>query len=170
MSVCWSLNFADRCDDAIRETLRTRELAPGFHEAGNVLMNLYERTGRYEDAARVAMQQPIYGVRTDGSALVQAYRDGGAEAYLRKRLEYLDENQTTGHSSIHYGYASVYARLGETDKALDHLEALVDSRSSVAVFIGVDPCIRPLRTHPRMVALLTRLGLPTASTPHTVST
>jgi serine/threonine-protein kinase len=170
MTVCWALHFANRAEEAVRETRRTRELSPGFQEAGNLLMHLYELLGRFEDAARIPLEQPIYGVHMDGDALLQAFKAGGKDAYLRKRLDILKQQAPQAPPGIHYGFASIHARLGETDEALDHLEKLVDSRASSSVFVGVDPCLQSIRSDPRMLALLTRLGVPRVSAPHTVST
>jgi hypothetical protein len=109
-------------------------------------------------------------MRTDGAALLDAYRSGGPESYWRKRISCLDDNLPEAPPSIHYGYACLYARLGDTEHAIDHLEQLVDARSSNAVFIGVDPCLTPLHGEARFQRVLSRLGVPTASAPHTVST
>ena len=167
MTLCWALHFAGRTEEAVREARRTRELAPGFQEAGNLLMALYEDLGRFEDAARLTLEQPIYGVRTDGQALLAAFRAGGAEAYWRKRLEYLDAALNDAPPSIHFGYAALYTRLGETARAIDHIEQLVAARCSIAVFVGVEPCFQALRGEPRFHEVLSRLGAPTVSAPHT---
>ena len=170
MTVCWSLYFAGRDEEAVRETRRTREMAPGFQEAGNLLMNLYERQGRFDDAARVAMEQPVYTVRMDGNQLLAAYRTGGAPAYWRRRIEYLNSMASQLSPALHYVYAVLHARLGEPSEALDHLELLLDARTGNAVFIGVDPCLRPLHRDPRFHQIVRRLGVPMVSARHTVST
>jgi tetratricopeptide (TPR) repeat protein len=169
MSVCWALYFAGRAEEAIRETQRTRELAPGFHEAGNLLVSAYEHVGRFEDAARIALEQPVYGVRMDGAPLLEAYRSGGAEAYWRKRLQYLDEVAAQAPSTIHYAYAVLHTRLGDIASALDHLEQLLEGNTGNAVFVPVDPCLRQLDREARFQWIIQRLGTPMASTPRTVS-
>jgi hypothetical protein len=126
--------------------------------------------GRFEDAVRVTLEQPIYGVHVDGPALLEAYRSGGAEAYWRKRISFLDGSVAEAPHAIHYGYAALYAQLGDTEHAIDHVEQLVDAHDSSAVFIGVDPCLRSLHGEARFQRVLSRLGMPTASAPHTVST
>ena len=130
MTVCWALHFGGRSEEAVRETRRTRELAAGFHEAGNLLMALYEHLDRFEDAARLTFEQPIYGVRIDGTVLLEAYHSGGPDAYWHKRIEFLDGALVDAPPAIHYGYAVLYTRLGDTGRAIDHLEQLVDARSS----------------------------------------
>ena len=39
--------------------------------------------------------------------------------------------------------------LGDTERAIDHVEALIESRASNAVFIGGEPCLRSLHGEPR---------------------
>ena len=150
MTVCWSLHYAGRAEECIRETIRTRSLAPVFHEAGNLLMNLYERAGRFEDAAGVAGEQPIYGIRMDGPALAAAFRDGGADAYWTRRIASLDAVAAQAPPTIHYAYAVVHIQRGEQALAIEHLEQLVASRSGNAVFIAAEPAFRPLHGDPRL--------------------
>jgi serine/threonine-protein kinase len=169
MSVCWALHFAQRYEEAIRETLRTRELAPGFQEAGNLLMGSYESLGRFEEAAAIAQQQPCYGIETDGHALLDAFHRGGAEGYWRARLKMLQNAPLQRPGMIDYGLAVVYAHLGETTHALDRLEKLVESQAGGAVFIAVEPMLQSLKGNPRYEALLKRVGVPTASAPRTAS-
>ena len=88
-------------------------------------MNAYEDLGRFEDAARVCSDPVCFGVKADANQLIEAYRTGGPEAYWRKRLEVLDS--APDRSGLRdFGYAVIYARLGEADKAIDHLERMVD--------------------------------------------
>jgi serine/threonine protein kinase/tetratricopeptide (TPR) repeat protein len=171
MTVCWTLHFAGRHEEAITEALKTRELAPGFPEAANILLSSYEDLGRFEQGARLCSEEPCFGVKADGPVLLEALREGGKEAYWRKRLDLLAgaaPHQKTG--MIEYGYAVVYAHLGEKALALDRLERLAASKAGGAVFMAVDPCLRLLRDEPRFKALLRQVGVPTASAPHTVST
>jgi hypothetical protein len=170
MSLCWALHFAGRDAEAIRETRRTRELAPDFLEAGNLLMNAYEMTGRIEDAVQIAREQPIYGIRADADALLKAYSEGGITAYWRKRLDFLDAAACGSPPMIHFAYAVLHARLGEAEAAISHVERLIDAHAGNAVFVAVDPSLRPLHAEPRFQAAIKRLGVPTVSAPHTVST
>jgi eukaryotic-like serine/threonine-protein kinase len=170
MSVCWALFFAGRHEEGIRETRRTLELSPTAQQAGNVLVSTYEDLGRFEEAARVAATQPLWGVPIDGNALLEAYRKEGASGYWRTRLEALDAVRSHASPSIHYAWAVIYVRLGDVAAALDEVERLIESRSGNAVFVAVDPCLRRLQNVPRFQQILKKLGVPTASAPHTVST
>ncbi len=170
MSVCWALHFARRHEEAISETLRTRELAPDFTEATNLLLSSYEDTGRFEEAARLGGERSCFGVKADPATLLEAFQKGGAEGYWRKRLDLLDCSPSTPGRMVNYAYAVVYAHLGQRELALDRLEQLVAVKAGGSVFIAVDPCLEDLRDEPRFKALIERVGVPTVSAPRTVST
>jgi hypothetical protein len=106
----------------------------------------------------------------DERELVEAYRAGGAEGYWRKRLEILDAAPPARPGIRDFGCAVLHARLGEVDRALDRLERLVEARAGGAVFLAVNPYFVDLHDHPRFKALLKRVGVPTVSARHTVST
>ncbi|MBW8862485.1 MAG: protein kinase [Acidobacteria bacterium] len=172
VGVAWIHHFAGRVSDAMREALKTREIFPGFEEAGNVLISSYEALGRYEDAAAVIAQQPCWGVTFDAVALVEAFRQGGVQGYWRKRLETMD---SLGETSpiIHYPRAIVHRYLGQTEEALHHVERMVENHVGGCVFLGVDRALEPLRSHPRYQEALRRVGVGPqrrASEAHTAST
>jgi len=170
MSLCWALHFAGRHEEAVGETLRTRALAPGFIEAGNLLVASYEDLGRFEAAARACAEDGCFGVTSDPAVLLEALARGGPEGYFRKKLELLGRVEGPRLGSVHYAATVVHARLGEHDLALQRLEAMVDAKAGGTVFLAVDPCLQKLRDEPRYQALIRRVGVPTASAPHTVST
>src|SRR4051794_27197362 len=172
VGVAWIHHFAGRVSDAMREALKTREIFPGFEEAGNVLISSYEALGRYEDAAAVIAQQPCWGVTFDAVALVEAFREGGVQGYWRKRLETMD---ALGDASpiIHYPRAIVHRYLGQTEEALQHVERMVENHVGGCVFLGVDRALAPLASHPRFQEALRRVGVGPqrrASEVHTAST
>ncbi len=168
IGVAWSHHFAGRYRDAIHEALRIRDLVPGLEEAGNVLIGAYEMIGRFEDAARLMTEQRCWGMRLDGTALLEAFRKGGADEYWRTRLSLMSAAEPG--PAIHFGFAICYLQLGQTEAALDHLEKMVDAHVGGAVFIGVDPTLRQLRGNDRYEAVLRRVGSPMASAPRTEST
>lgn len=59
-----------------------------------------------------------------------------------------------------YEIALVYAGLGENDEAFAWLEKSYDSRDKGLTYLKIDPCIDPLRSDPRFVRLVERVGLP----------
>jgi hypothetical protein len=55
--------------------------------------------------------------------------------------------------------ARVYVGLGDKDQALSWLERAYDERSDHLVFVKVDPAWDSLRSEPRFVQILRRIGL-----------
>jgi serine/threonine protein kinase len=170
LAVAWVHHFAGNHDAAAREALRTRELAPALEESGNILVASYDSLGRHEDATRLMREQRCWGVQLDGDRLLAAYRQGGREAYWRMRLEQMRAAQGPLPPAIYFGFAIIHHQLGEIDKAIDCLEKMVDGHVGACVFIGIDPQLASLRGNERFEAVLTRVGSPMASTPHTAST
>ena len=59
-----------------------------------------------------------------------------------------------------YAIATVYAGLGDRDKAFESLEKAYDERSSALTWIKVEPMLDSLRSDPRYADLIRRMGLP----------
>ena len=172
--VSWMHHFAGRPADAAREALKTREIVPGFEEAGNVLISSYEALGEYEKAAELISHQRYWGVTFDGRTLLEAFRQGGPQGYWGKRLEMMETVTTAAPAPmINFAFAIVLHNVGRIDEAIDHVERMVELHIGGCVFLGVDPGLRSLHGRPRFEAALKRIGVPlrqTASAAHTTST
>jgi tetratricopeptide (TPR) repeat protein len=160
MGVAWVHHFAGRPADAARECLDVLAMKPGLEEAGNILISAYESLGRFEDAAALVCRQRCWGMSLDGTLLLQAFRRGGREGYLRDRIEQMERATPAPPPAASFAFAICYTRLGELQKALDHLERMVEHRAGRAVFLGVDQSLSPLRGNPRFEAILKRIGAP----------
>jgi len=93
-------------------------------------------------------------------------------AYWQKQLALMPDFATLP-PQVHFSLAIIFSRLGETDEALHHVERMVDHHLGACVFLGVDPALAPLQSHPRYQAVLKRIGVgpqQMASTAHTAST
>jgi serine/threonine protein kinase len=169
IGVAWVHHFAGNHTEAMREAQRVRDAAPGFEEAGNILMGTLELLGRYEEAAHLMRQQRCWGLQLDADQMLAAFRGGGPEAYWRKRLELMSAAKDV-RAAVQFPFAISHIHLGESDQALDHLEKMVEAHAGGCVFIGVNPTLIALRGNARYEALLRRVGMPRVSAPHTVST
>jgi hypothetical protein len=162
MGAAWALHFADRDEEAVRESLRVEELLPGFEEAGNLRMTCLENLKQYADAADLMVRQRCWGLPLDGAALKQALADGGETAYWRRKLEMVNEAEDTPAATRDMQLALAHMRLGDIEEALTRLERAVDKRSGMGVFLRVDPTFKALRSHPRFTSLIGRIGSPSA--------
>ena len=133
-------------------------------------MGSYELLGRFEDAAQLATEQRCWGLTLDGTTLRDAFRASGAEGYWRARLALMREALTgVTAPAVNFGLAITHLHLGETDPAIDALEAMVEAHVGGSVFIGVDPTLRTLRGNPRYDEIVRRVGSPVASAAHAAS-
>ena len=58
-----------------------------------------------------------------------------------------------------YGTATIYAALGEKDRAFKFLDRAIADRSEDVPLLKIDPRMAPLRDDPRFRELLSRVGL-----------
>jgi len=94
------------------------------------------------------------------AALAHAYASIGRKAEAEKILRELQQRSKTSYVSP-YMIATIYAGLGEKDRAFEFLEKAYRERSSdISYFIKADLRIDNLRSDPRYADLLRRMGLP----------
>jgi hypothetical protein len=90
----------------------------------------------------------------------RAFAASGFNGYLGEELLAQTEESRRFYP---YGRAEVYARLGQTDLALEWLEKAYRSRQHDLAFLKVNPQLDSLRSDPRFQDLLRRIGLPVNS-------
>jgi len=61
-----------------------------------------------------------------------------------------------------WGVAAVHASLGEVDEAFRWLDIAVEERASGLILLRVHPRLDPIRTDPRYLPLVRRVGLESA--------
>ena len=159
MGVGWAHHFAGHHEQVVTEMSELMTLHPGLQEAGSVLAGTFLDLGRHEEAIALLAKQPVWGMTFDGAALATAFRSGGRDALLREQLRqaYAQENRP---AVSRQWFAIVHLKVGETDRALDHIEQMIAEHTGGCVFLATDPCIAHLRGNPRYEALLKRVGLP----------
>lgn len=153
----YRLFFARRYDEAI-ETLKP-ELQQGVSLTPLVLGYTYAATGKYKEAIaayQLAIERGDYSPSTQiylGAAYAHAGDRDRARGIL-KRLESGERYVSPGELTI------LYIALGDREQAVRSLEKGFAARDLQLQFIGVDPAFDNLRSDPRFVDLLRRVGLP----------
>jgi tetratricopeptide (TPR) repeat protein len=121
----------------------------------------YEQKGLYEKAI-AEIQKSTIRVGVDYprpmAALGHVYAVSGNKGKAREMIEKLKERARRRHVSP-YLIATVYAGLGEKERAFEWLEREYDDRSGGFTRIKVDPRFDSLRSDPRFGVLLVRAGL-----------
>jgi hypothetical protein len=92
------------------------------------------------------------------TALRKAYATAGFPGLYRARLDLLLERADDSRVQP-TDIASLYAALGEKDKAIRWLEKSVEQHEGEVVWLATQPDYESLRDEPRFVSLLKRVNL-----------
>jgi eukaryotic-like serine/threonine-protein kinase len=93
------------------------------------------------------------------SAMERGFRSAGWKGALTKGIEIRQAQRKTGYSSA-YGIAALYADLGDKDQAFTWLNTAYQEREVLLISMKTDFLLDPLRSDPRLAALLGKVGLP----------
>ena len=152
--------FARQNDEAIRlvrELLKVADTAP----AHGLLGMAYEVQQNY-DAAIAEYQAGLRLVPAHSyirGMLGHAYAKSGRVAEARAMLQFANVGfEQGGLSDLKASY--IYMGLGEQDRVFELLEKDYEQRDPELPYINADPVFDPVRTHPRFVALVRKMGLP----------
>jgi len=153
--------YAGQNDKALEQGKKTYDLDPNFRFGRQYLGNTLIVLGRYDDAIAVAGE----GLKTSPLSQEDLVIAGLAYAKLGRRREaeqYLDrfkELAKTRYVRTVFT-ASIYAALGDKDKAFAELEKSFEDKDCFLPRIKLDPFMNPLRDDPRFKDLLKRMNLP----------
>jgi tetratricopeptide (TPR) repeat protein len=148
--------YARQYDRAIEQARQTLEMDPAFLLARRVLAWSLQEQGQYE-AALVEMRR--FHPEQGPGLLGHLYATAGQPAQARRILTEIRDRSRHKYEWP-YEAALVYAGLGDTERALTYLERSQQERQGM-ILLAVDPHFDRLRTHPRFVALLRQMRLPT---------
>lgn len=155
---------ARRYDEAISQYMKLFELEPNHHRLNSWLEMAYEQKGSFDQAIELRLKaMTVVGVKPETiAALKKAYAESGWQGYWRKEVEFSEGRirAKERYVDIAYNMARAYARLGENDRALHWLEKAFDEHSDHLVLLNVDPIFDSMRSDPRLIDLLRRIGLP----------
>ena len=126
-------------------------LGVGFEGSGQTLQAIPE----YQKAVELSQ-----GDSDPTAQLAHAYLATGRKAEVQKILQGWLRQSETGYVSP-YMIATVYASLGERDKAFEYLEKAYEERSpDLAYFLRADLRMDNLRSDPRFQDLMRRMNFP----------
>ena len=152
--------FAGQNDRALEQARKTYELEPNFVSGHYWLGLAYNANGMYAEA--IALSEKVlqidstnqYMLRVAGYSYAKSGRRRAAEEVI-KRFKDIAKTQYV----MSYCVASIYAALGDKDKAFIELENAFAERDFHLHRLKVDPLMNPLRDDPRFQDLLRRIGL-----------
>ena len=147
-------------DMAIIQYKNTLALDKNFPWAHMLLASVYEVQGRsgeaiaeYEKARSLSGSSP-FALTYLGCAYARAGKSNDALQVL-KELRILIQQR----NAVSSGIGLIYYELGQKEKAFEWLEKAYQSRESDLLFLLADPLFEDLRSDPRCIALLKKMGL-----------
>lgn len=155
------LFFARRYQEAIAQLNRTIELFPDATTAMRWISNCHEQLSNYD----AMIGEYLEAIEKDKAprevidSLREAYQSGGVDSYRRKRLQGLYDNLKKGRPASPASFAYLHASLGEVDQAVDWLEKGYQQKHFAMVYIKVEPRYDRLKSSPRFIELVRRIGL-----------
>jgi DNA-binding SARP family transcriptional activator len=156
----WHYFFARQYDQAIEHLRKTLELEPNFEQAHRYLGWAYQEKEMYTEA-ETSLQNAI--ALFNGS--IEAHAMLGSVYALskkrRKALKVIDELKETAKRRYvsPFFFALIYVSLGEKEESFNWLEKAYEDRSDLLTYLKIDPRLDSLRTDPRFLSLLRRVGL-----------
>jgi TolB-like protein/Tfp pilus assembly protein PilF len=152
--------FQGQYDQAIPQYKRVLDMDPDFWPAHGYLAFTYEEKGMYPEAfAELQKVLKIFPHTNSVAALGELYARWGRTREARNTIRQLQKRSEKEYVSD-YWVATIYAALGEKDRAFQLLENAYNERSEWILFLKVDPRFANLRTDSRFADLIRRVGLP----------
>ena len=155
-----ALYYNRQYDEAIELAKRTLELDPNYAAAHRLLSLAYQGKGMYAEAI---VENQAWGALTGNKvettvALAQLYAVSGQIEEARKLIEIVEQDKLLV-DQVYRGLALVYAALGENDTAFTYLEKSYEWHEEALLSLKVDPKVDSLRSDPRFIALLKKIGI-----------
>ena len=148
---------AGRYDEAGAQFRAAIALNPEFGNAHYSMSQLHWRLGQLHDARQAMQTAASLADNPNWSARVAALEAAlGNTSVARSMLESL-ERQPDRLTPL--SRATVYAQLGDEERALTILEAAADARDPELPALKIEVALTPIRHHPRFQALLRRMNL-----------
>jgi TolB-like protein/Tfp pilus assembly protein PilF len=159
-NIAWILFQSHRYSEAIRELRSVIAVDPDDSGALTYLGFALIANNQPADAIP-ALQHAISISKGSPAAvgvLIRGYAHAGRRADALRLLAELQQQRKTGYVPAG-AFVNAYLGLGDNDEAFTWLEEAYKEQSSILQFLKVHPFFDPIRSDPRFVNLLRRVGL-----------
>jgi len=145
---------------ALEQARKAFELDPSFPLARYWLGMALVTNGKYDEAISVSQQAPadLPSAWMSLVPLAHAYAKTGNRAEVEKQIAKMEALRSSRYVRTYY-LASIYATLGDKDKAFGELEKSFEDHDCFLNQIAADPFMDPIREDPRFKDLLRRMNL-----------
>ena len=157
----WPLFYSARYTETLRELDALIRDDPKFADAFTLLGETYEQMKGYPQALVHLKHARELGMHAWGLAAIgRVYALMGERDSVEAIIRQLESSSgSLGTYVSPYGTATIYAALGEKDRAFTLLDRAIADRSEDVPLLKIDPRMAPLRDDPRFRELLSRVGL-----------
>jgi DNA-binding winged helix-turn-helix (wHTH) protein/TolB-like protein/Tfp pilus assembly protein PilF len=149
--------LARQYDQAVAASQKTLELDPNFAVAHMIIGLSYVQMNMHEEG--ISELQKAKDNPDSRALLGYAYAVAGNKSKAREILGELDQLSRQRYVAS-APVAIIYTGLGENDRAIEWLEKAYDERLWEMGMLKVNPVFDSLRSDPRFVRLVLRVGLP----------
>jgi tetratricopeptide (TPR) repeat protein len=153
----WHYLFARDYDQALEVLGLSREMDPGGHTTA-FLAFAYLMLGRDTEANAECERGLVSVWREDAFAMSYVGFVYARLGHRHEVLELANELEQRGDQT-YYAIALIHAGLGDRDRALGWLERGYEAHSPGMIYLRVDPRLDDLRSAPRFVTLMNRMGI-----------
>jgi TolB-like protein/Flp pilus assembly protein TadD len=159
-SVAWILFQSHRYNESIRESHSVLAVQPDNASALTTLGFTLAADNQPEEAIRVLEKAVSLsnGSPAATGVLIRAYAHGGRRSDALRLLAELKRRRAAGYIPAG-AFVNAYLGLGENDQAFIWLEQAYREQSNILQFLKTHPYFDPIRTDPRFVDLVRRVGL-----------
>jgi tetratricopeptide (TPR) repeat protein len=160
-----ALLFRRDYNRAIEVLQKTLERHPDDGDAYGSLSEAYSLKGLQSEAIRALDRSvTLYGFPDVAARVERAFSTSGYDAAVRLFAGELEHLNATKQAFLPGSTASIYALVGDKDRAFYWLEQAYQHREIIGreaglVFLKVDPSMDSLRSDPRFKDLVRRIGL-----------
>jgi TolB-like protein/Tfp pilus assembly protein PilF len=158
--------YARQYEKAIEHLKKISEVDPTFVRTYFYLASVYEEKGMFSQAIETRRRGLLLAGRNPErvSNSMKRMSDGlaasGSKGYWKAAIDLaLDRPGGVDEGPNPVDVASLYSKLGETDKVFEWLEKGFRERRSFMIWMKVEPAWDNIRSDPRFVDLVRRMGL-----------
>lgn len=153
------LYYTRRYDRALEHFRKILKMEPDFYGTHSNLGGVYEQKGMYEEAISEFEKALALDDNLSTRAwLGHAYALAGKTAAAHEVINDLKERAQSRYISP-YDIAMIYIGLGDVGQAFAWLDRAYEDRSDSLVWLRIDPRLDSIRSDPRLIDLMERVGL-----------
>lgn len=119
----------------------------------------WHRSTRWQDHARSGCGLLVLAATTSAASCNGLFITRDSRQQALDELKRLEAQARSGRMVSHYGLAVIHAALGSTDRALAELETAFNDREWAMFLLKWDPAFDKMRSDPRFVRIVERVGL-----------